>query len=87
MIRELREETGYQAKNTDLKELGRHVFNPNQEGEYMAIVYCLILSMRPDIMINRDEHTSYMWVDPEKLSVRHNMVGDSISILKFHKYL
>jgi 8-oxo-dGTP pyrophosphatase MutT (NUDIX family) len=63
MFRELKQETGYQAKPGELSHF-KKVYVQYSTYDFVYHIYHLMLPEKVDININPGEHKNYQWVTP-----------------------
>lgn len=65
MIKEIREETGYQALLEDL-EYFQSVFVQYPDFDFLYHMFHLICHQQPPVRLSRDEHKDFCWVTPQE---------------------
>jgi len=85
ILRELKQETGYQAKSGELSYFKKvYVQYPNYEFVYH--IYHLMLSRKVDIKINPGEHKNYQWVTPTQ-ALQEVLIPDLDACLRLFYHL
>ena len=77
VIREIREETGVDINRDDI-EYFREFFVRYPDYDFIYHIFSTRFDDKPEIIINRDEHKKFKWVEPEealKLSLIQDLEG------------
>lgn len=83
-VRELLEETGYNAKLEETKFLYKTFVNYEEYG-FVYYIFYIKLYKQPDIKINSEEHKSFKWVKPID-ALKMNLIQDLDACIKlFYK--
>lgn len=80
MLKEIQQETGYEAKQDELEFLGEYRWE-HPEKIYDFVTYSIKLKEKIKVRLKRDEHQGYLWVTPEECYARNDLIHD------FHKLL
>lgn len=81
IIREIKEETGYDAKEEDLTLIGDWTWKfPNKTVDFPT--FRLNLTENIDIRLQENEHSEYRWVAPEECYAMDNLVHGFHELLK-----
>lgn len=67
MVRELWEETGIVLRKAQLHQLRTHRMDLGSEGLWEFTSFSADLSTLPDVTLNSEEHSEFMWVMPGSL--------------------
>lgn len=83
IIREIKEETGYNASHDELKFLGDYIYDfPDLYLEFPT--YRLALPELIEIRLKTSEHTEYKWVTPEEcLAMKDTIRGLDKDLLEW----
>jgi len=81
MLRELREETGYQGDMDELELLGDFQFGAGAN-MYTFCAYKIMLNTQHDISLEAAAHSEYRWVTPEECYALPNLIPDFHELLK-----
>lgn len=83
MVRELAEETGYQARPDELQRLGSFLATSGVD----FIVFRIKLDQEHVVKIAPEEHTEYRWVTPEECYKLPNQIENFSDILVAFGYV
>lgn len=86
ILREVAEETGYQATTEQLEHLGDFTFD-SEGSEYTFATYRVSLAESIEIKLDSKEHTSYDWITPEECYARQDLINDFHDLLKLICYV
>ena len=81
VLRELFEETGYQATSSELEHLGDHDFGSSDK-RYTFATYRVKLQTPHDMIIEDAAHAEYKWVTADECYALPNLVPDFHDLLK-----
>ena len=81
MLRELREETGYVANDSELEHIGTFVFNREDNTTYTFVTYKLQLNDLHGIELEESAHAKYQWVTAKECYAKPDLIPD------FHELL
>ncbi len=65
-VRELVEETGYQASHSQLQHLGNDTFQFGTDQPYVFITYRLVLDKSHAVILEDRSHSEYRWVTAQE---------------------
>ena len=87
ILREIKEETGYNASRNELESLGDYVYDfPDLSLEFPT--YRLVLKQPVEIKLKPSEHTEYKWVTPEEcLAMPDTIRGLDKDLLEWAGYV
>lgn len=80
LLRELREETGYTADNSEIEHLGDFVFGQNEK--YIFATYKIELNNFYKLKLEKEAHTAYKWVTAEECYAEPDLIPDFHELLK-----
>lgn len=81
MLRELYEETGYQADPNELTHLGE--FALGQPGkQYLFNTYLVRIDNPHDVSLEPNAHESFDWVTPEECYAKNDLIADFHELLR-----
>jgi 8-oxo-dGTP pyrophosphatase MutT (NUDIX family) len=81
VLRELFEETGYRATDTEIEHLGDYDFGPSDK-HYTFATYRLRLQAPYEMVIEDAAHAEYRWVTAEECYALPDLVPDFHELLK-----
>jgi 8-oxo-dGTP pyrophosphatase MutT (NUDIX family) len=81
MLRELHEETGYQATEHGLEHLGDYEFVSSSGEPYVFVTYRVELKAPYQVLLETSAHSAYKWVTAEECYEKADLIPD------FHKLL
>lgn len=81
LIRELREETGYNASVKELEHLGDFKFGDDDKA-YIFATYRVKLNKPYDMIVEEVAHAEYKWVTPKECYAFPNLIPDFHELLK-----
>ncbi len=82
MLKEIFEETGYQAKEQELEFLGeRHWHFEDKTVEF--VTYKIKLKQKIEIKLYRKEHQGFLWVTPEECYARKDLIHGFHDLLEW----
>lgn len=81
LLRELREETGYNADASQLEHLGEYEFG--QDSKYIFAAYRIILTRPYELAIEESAHAEYRWVTADECNSLPNLIPDFHELLRF----
>lgn len=86
IIREIKEEIGFDASNENLELLGKYVTSyPDQDWDFF--VYRIKLNNIIDIELDPSEHTEYAWRSPEECFKMENLMEGARVLLEKLEYI
>ncbi|HEU4965980.1 MAG TPA: NUDIX hydrolase [Candidatus Saccharimonadales bacterium] len=86
MLRELYEETGYQADTQELEHLGDFPFDlPTQKLVFVS--YRIQLNRQPVIRLEHNAHTASAWIAPEACFQKKDLIAGIQDLLRFVGYV
>jgi 8-oxo-dGTP diphosphatase len=85
IIRELSEETGYQAKANELEHLGDFEFK--EESPYIFSTFRIKLKAKPKTILEDSSHQAVNWVDAKTCSQIPNLIHDLNDLLGLVGYI
>jgi 8-oxo-dGTP pyrophosphatase MutT (NUDIX family) len=85
-MREVREETGYTLKQSELVHIGDFTFGPVAE-QYHMTVYRVSLPHVFDIVLDSNAHSDHRWVTPEECYALPNLIPDFHELLRLVGYI
>lgn len=88
MVRELQEETGYEAKEDQLEHLGTYTFGSLELGEaYEYTTYRIQLDAFHPVVLEESAHTVAIWATPDEANARTDLVSDLYVLFDFIGYV
>ncbi len=81
ILRELFEETGYQADSSKLEYLGGFTLG-EPERQYLFVTYRVQIDTRHPVTLELAAHESYVWVTPEECFSKHDLIADFHDLLR-----
>lgn len=85
LLRELREETGYNADENALEHIGDFTFG--QVKRYTFATYRVTLSEPYEIVLENAAHADYKWVSANECYAMANLIPDFHKLLKLVHYV
>jgi 8-oxo-dGTP diphosphatase len=85
-VREIKEETGYQADKSQLEHLGSWQFE-EETVKNNFITYRLKLPATFSIELSTSEHNKYMWVTAEECFARQDLIAGFHKLLQLTGYI
>lgn len=86
IMREVWEETGYQAREDELQNLGEYEFFTSLGEPYKYIVFKIKLDARPKITLEESAHSEITWLSPKEFFNRSDLIKDLNNLLKMIGY-
>ncbi len=80
LVREIAEETGFKVEPNNLEFL-KTVYVRYPEFDYPYHTYRLILSVKPEINLNSNEHQNFVWLEPKE-ALKLDLLPDEADCLK-----
>jgi 8-oxo-dGTP pyrophosphatase MutT (NUDIX family) len=76
LIREVEEETGYDASSDKIEDLGLHQYTTDEGGKFHLTlhIFKILVPKQFEVELNQDEHSGYIWGTPQDLHERTDLV-------------
>lgn len=74
MLRELEEETGYRADETELEYIGEYEFTTPSQGTFVYITYRVVLKDPHDVALEESAHTDHVWVSAQEADSKADLI-------------
>lgn len=84
--RELQEETGYAASDTQLEHVGDYDFGQG-DGQYRFYIYRVKLDQPFDVVLEDAAHSEFRWVTASEFDAMPNLLPDIQKMLRLVKLL
>jgi 8-oxo-dGTP diphosphatase len=86
VLRELYEETGYQATEQDLEKLGEFQFVSLRGEPYTYPTFRVKTLQLPSVALEDAAHTEYQWVSTNECLAKQNLISDLDTLLELVGY-
>jgi 8-oxo-dGTP pyrophosphatase MutT (NUDIX family) len=82
ILRELAEETGYKASDSELEHIGDFDFVSPRGTPYTYVTFRVALGREHSVQLERSAHAEYRWVTAEECDALPNLITDFDTLLR-----
>jgi 8-oxo-dGTP pyrophosphatase MutT (NUDIX family) len=87
ILRELLEETGYQASPSELEHLGDFQFISIRNEPFIYATFRVRPTYTPTIKLEVSAHNMFEWVTPEECIAKDNLISDFDTLIQLTGYV
>lgn len=87
ILREVQEETGYEARQNELIRLGEYPFTASNGKDHTFIAYRIALPHKIPVTLEQDSHSEYRWVTPQECDNLPNPIPGFGELLRLVGYV
>lgn len=81
MLRELQEETGYQATKSQLEYLGDFLLGP-LDAQYLFVAFRVLIAQPHKLVLDQSAHVSFAWVSSHECFKKTDLISDFHDLLR-----
>jgi 8-oxo-dGTP diphosphatase len=87
IMRELHEETGYQASSSEVKLLGEFQFISSEGQPFIYVTHRVILPSLHTVQLETHAHAAYKWVTPKECDAMPDLIFGLHELLRLAGYI
>lgn len=87
ILRELAEETGYNAQPAELEHLGEYSFVSGKDEPLTYVTYRVRLKNSHDVNLETAAHAAYQWVTPKQCDAKTDLIPGFHKLLRLVGYI